>query len=131
MRPAHSVHQAQETIMKTFTACAFAFCAVIAPAAIAQPQSLPDSNPECMQVNGPDCVLKDSTVPSRISAPRITITPPLPITPVVPVPPPTERVPGPPVIIAPNQPFAAAPGAPTDAGATAATAAPASRAPGK
>ncbi len=50
------------------------------------PQSLPDSNPACMQINGPDCVLPSATYPSRIAAPRNGIvTPPVVVPPAAPV----------------------------------------------
>jgi hypothetical protein len=37
--------------------------------------SLPDANPECMQVNGPDCVLKSEFMPPRVAVPPGTVTP--------------------------------------------------------
>ena len=39
--------------------------------------SLPDAHPECMQVNGPDCVLRSPTMPSRTAPPQVTIAPPV------------------------------------------------------
>jgi len=67
--------------MKIMTASAFALSVACAGAVHAQ-QSLPDSNPECMQVNGPDCVLRSATVPNRTAAPPAPITTPLPPAPV-------------------------------------------------
>jgi hypothetical protein len=87
--------------MKIIAALTFAVSAAFSGAAPAQ-QSLPDSNPECMQVNGPDCVLRSATVPNRTVAPRAPIVTPLPTTPVI-VPPATPTEPARPV-------FGAAPG---------------------
>ena len=74
-------------VVTTF-ALALATCAVPAFAAETtdNPQSLPDSNPACMQVNGPDCVLPSAIYPSRVASPRDTIvTPPVVVPPPAPV----------------------------------------------
>jgi hypothetical protein len=39
-------------------------------------ESPPDAHPECMQVNGPDCVLESPYQPRRVAAPAVTQLPP-------------------------------------------------------
>jgi hypothetical protein len=72
----------QKATMKIIVAFVFAVSIAVAGAVHAQ-QSLPDSNPECMRVNGPDCVLKSATVPNRTVPPPGLITTPLPTPPVI------------------------------------------------
>jgi len=96
---------------------------LVAPVAGAQ-QSLPDSNPECMQVNGPDCVLQSATQPNRYMAPQKPIGPTTPVTPPL-----TPVVVSPPLTT--RGPAATAASAPAATGATGAEAGPAVLAPKK
>jgi hypothetical protein len=84
----------RDTIMKRISASTILFLATIAPAVAAETternDSLPDSNPECMQVNGPDCVLKSQVVLPRMAAPPVTAVPPGAV--VVPAPTPSGTV---------------------------------------
>jgi len=79
--------------MTRISAAIFVFLAAIAPAIaadIAEPNvSVPDANPECMDRNGPDCVLGAQVVPSRVAAPPRTLVAPADPTGVVVVPAPT------------------------------------------
>ena len=55
------------------------FLVTIGPAAAAETtermESLPDSHPECMQVNGPDCVLGSPRTSPRVTARPVTVVP--------------------------------------------------------
>ena len=92
----------------------------IAPAFSADSnQSLPDSNPACTQVNGPDCVLQAPLILPRMAAPQGLITTPVPVPPVIVAPvSPSERLTATPPVITPpaGTPTtpAAAPGTPTE-----------------
>jgi len=87
LRPAF----AQEATMKRIVTAIFILLATGAPVIAAETternDSVPDANPECMQVNGPDCVLRSDVMTPRAVAPPLTAIPPAP--------------PVPPVIIAP------------------------------
>jgi hypothetical protein len=65
--------------MKQFSAMIILFLVTIGPAAAAETtermESLPDSHPECMQVNGPDCVLGSPRMSPRVTAPPVTVVP--------------------------------------------------------
>ena len=64
----------QDTTMKQITVSVIALFTAIAPA-VALAQSVPDANPECMERNGPDCVLQGQVV-TRRAAPPAEIVPP-------------------------------------------------------
>ena len=87
--------------MKRIPASIIVFLTAIAPAAAAEtterPQSVPDANPACMQVNGPDCVLRSQVVPPRTAAPQGVVVVPTPA-------PPITAAPGIPTVIAPAPP---------------------------
>jgi hypothetical protein len=95
--------------MKKIHSSVIVFLASIAPAIAADTtgrmESLPDANPECMQVNGPDCVLRSEFAPPRVTAPPATTTPsgvvgmPAPATPGT-----TTIAPGSATVIAPAAP---------------------------
>ena len=82
------------------------FLAAIASTAAAETtdraESVPDANPECMDRNGPDCLLQGATVPSRMAPPPTVIVIP-PVEPPVIVPPAVVTV------IAPGVPAQSAP----------------------
>jgi hypothetical protein len=75
----------KDVTMKRISASMVVFLAGIAAAVAADPveraESLPDAYPECMQVNGPDCVLRSQASPARTAAPAGTIISPATIVP--------------------------------------------------
>jgi hypothetical protein len=76
--------------MRQIFALIFAFLTTIAPAVAAETternESVPDANPACMDINGPDCVLRSQVVPPRTAAPQGVIVAPAPAPPIVPAP---------------------------------------------
>jgi hypothetical protein len=66
--------------MRRIPVAMMALLAVIGNATAAETtdrmESLPDAHPECMQVNGPDCVLNSPYAPPRVAAPAVTQLPP-------------------------------------------------------
>jgi hypothetical protein len=88
------------TNMQRIPASALIFLASMAPAIAVETrervESLPDSNPECMEVNGPNCVLRSEVVlpgtatPPGTFAPLSVIVAPAP----APAPPRVEALPG-------------------------------------
>ncbi|MCE9641318.1 MAG: hypothetical protein K8S22_14435 [Betaproteobacteria bacterium] len=68
--------------MKPISILVLALFAALAPAVVLA-QSVPDANPECMERNGPDCVLPSALVPQR-AGPPIVVVPPIVVPPVTP-----------------------------------------------
>lgn len=87
--------------MNRIPASIIVFLTAMAPAVAAETtertESLPDANPACMQVNGPDCVLRSEVVPPRTAAPQGVVVVPTPV-------PPITAAPGNPTVIAPAPP---------------------------
>lgn len=66
----------QDTAMKRIIASVIVFLAAGVPGFAAETsESIPDAHPECMERNGPDCVLQGQVVPRR-AAPATIIVPP-------------------------------------------------------
>lgn len=84
--------------MKRIPASIIVFLATIAPAVAAESTervgSLPDAYPECMQVNGPDCVIRSQVMPLLTADPQDVLVVPTPAPPIV-------AAPGTPTVIAP------------------------------
>jgi hypothetical protein len=101
---------AKDTNMLRIPASVLIFLASIAPTIAAETrerfESLPDSNPECMQVNGPNCVLGSEVVVPRQATPPGTIAPLSVIVAPTPAPPRAEASPAmpapPPIMAAPE-----------------------------
>ena len=120
---------AWENTVKQITVSFFVFLATIFPAAAAETTDrgvgLLDTHPECMERNGPDCVLPAAIAPPRTAAPQGVavappVVPPVIVPPSVPIEtppaPPITLVPGIPAPFAPAPPIKNAPSTPTEAG---------------
>ena len=101
------VHPAQEINMQRLSASIVLILAAIGPAIAAETtergESILDAYPECMEVNGPDCVLRSQDRPPLTAAPRGVVILPAPGSP-------TAATPGVVVLPAPASPIAATPG---------------------
>ena len=85
--------------MKRISLSLYVLLAAMGPAVAADTtvriESVPDANPECMERNGPDCVLRSQVVPPRTATSPGVVVVPAPTTPMTLVPQGAVGVPAP------------------------------------